>query len=58
MFLIKKKKYFFLKKSSGQCRCLDSRGGQTCNECKDGYWGDPKSECKSNNKNCLFKNFK
>jgi len=31
---------------SGQCGCLESRGGRTCSECKNDYWGNPTVECK------------
>uniref|UniRef100_A0AC35F6W6 Laminin subunit beta-1 n=1 Tax=Panagrolaimus sp. PS1159 TaxID=55785 RepID=A0AC35F6W6_9BILA len=31
----------------GQCHCKDGRGGRTCSECQDLYWGDPvNGECK------------
>ena len=36
---------------TGQCDCLQSRGGLTCSECSEGYWGDPtQNNCKSNSK--------
>lgn len=35
---------------TGQCDCIESRGGRTCSECSYGHWGDPKKECKSNKK--------
>ncbi|CAI4221000.1 unnamed protein product [Auanema sp. JU1783] len=25
----------------GQCKCKPGRGGRTCSECEDYYWGDP-----------------
>lgn len=30
---------------TGQCMCLESRGGRTCSDCKDDYWGNPTIEC-------------
>ncbi|KAI6223535.1 Laminin subunit beta-1 [Aphelenchoides fujianensis] len=31
----------------GQCHCKAGRGGRTCGECQDLYWGDPvNGECK------------
>lgn len=33
---------------TGQCDCLQSRGGRTCSECSANYWGDPtQGTCKS-----------
>ncbi|CAF0857038.1 unnamed protein product [Brachionus calyciflorus] len=31
---------------TGQCDCIDSRGGKTCSECSYGHWGNPEKECK------------
>ena len=33
--------------TNGQCTCLSQRGGRTCEECPFGYWGSPKTGCKS-----------
>lgn len=33
---------------TGQCNCIDGRGGRQCNECPFGYWGTPRSGCRSN----------
>ncbi|VDP08781.1 unnamed protein product [Soboliphyme baturini] len=30
----------------GQCRCKEGRGGRTCGECENYYWGDPRVECR------------
>lgn len=31
----------------GKCHCKDGRGGRTCSECEDYYWGNPLTgECK------------
>uniref|UniRef100_A0A0K0EAE9 Laminin subunit beta-1 n=1 Tax=Strongyloides stercoralis TaxID=6248 RepID=A0A0K0EAE9_STRER len=31
---------------NGQCSCKQGRGGRTCSECEDYYWGDPvNGEC-------------
>ncbi|CAD5219384.1 unnamed protein product [Bursaphelenchus okinawaensis] len=34
-------------KIDGKCQCKEGRGGRTCSECQDYYWGNPLSgECK------------
>ena len=33
--------------NSGQCSCIETRGGKTCDECPFNYWGTPKTGCKS-----------
>ncbi|XP_071081967.1 laminin subunit beta-1-like [Haliotis cracherodii] len=29
----------------GQCECRAGRGGQTCGDCEDFFWGDPLDQC-------------
>ncbi|KFD63486.1 hypothetical protein M514_06434 [Trichuris suis] len=29
----------------GHCPCKQGRGGRTCSECENYYWGDPREEC-------------
>lgn len=31
--------------ANGQCNCTELAGGKKCDECKNGYYGDPKTEC-------------
>lgn len=32
---------------TGQCNCIRNRGGRTCRDCPYGYWGTPRTGCKS-----------
>ena len=32
---------------TGQCNCIDERGGRRCDECPFGFWGSPQEGCKS-----------
>lgn len=34
--------------NTGQCSCVEGRGGKRCDECPFNYWGSPRTECKSN----------
>lgn len=34
---------------SGRCKCKTGRGGRRCNECENGYYGDPEADnCRGN----------
>jgi hypothetical protein len=39
---------------TGQCNCIEQRGGRKCDECPFGYWGNPAEGCISL---CLFYSF-
>lgn len=32
---------------TGQCNCIAGRGGRTCRDCPFGYWGSPRTGCRS-----------
>ena len=35
----------FLLQFDGQCECKPGRGGRTCSDCEDLFWGDPTDQC-------------
>ncbi len=40
--------------NTGECECLNSRGGRRCNECPFGYWGSPLTKCTSKSSIACF----
>ena len=49
---------FFDIKETGQCNCKSSRSGLKCNNCEDGFWGNPKivQGCKGKLKYMSYRN--
>ena len=44
-YYVKSKWFWLCVQLDGQCACLDGRGGRTCGDCEDFFFGDPNDQC-------------